>query len=265
MDASGTALVTGASRGIGRAVAIVLAQRGFDVLAGMRNPDDGLELESAAGETAGRLRPVRLDVTSSEGFDVPDDLRVLVNNAGIELDYLPVEHTSLDDWRTVFETNVFGLVDVTRRVIPALRRTRGVICNITTSSLLVPVPFYAVYRASKAAVAALGETLVAELAPFGVRVVEILPGPIATDMLAASERLPEAARYDDYRQLAEGMLEGRKAIVDMITAPADAANAIVAAILDDSGGLRQGCDPLGEGLLGGWAADPLQFLRPPAG
>lgn len=262
MEPSGTALVTGASRGIGRAVAIELARRGFDVLAGMRNPDNGRDIEALTEDAAGSVRAVRVDVTRADEVIVPDDLRVLVNNAGIELDYLPVEHTPMDDWRTVFETNVFGLVDMTRRAIPALRRTRGVICNVTTSSLLVPVPFYAVYRASKAAVAAFGETLIAELAPFGVRVVEILPGPIATDMLAASERLPEAARYDDYRGTAEAMFEGRKAITDAITSPQNAASAIADAILDDDGAVRHGCDPLGQGLVDAWSADPLQFLRP---
>jgi hypothetical protein len=95
----------------------------------------------------------RLDVDDPESIELPSALRVLVNNARIERDYLPVEHVPIDQGRDVFETNVFGLVEVTRRAIPILRANcGGVICNVTSSSILVPVPFYAVYRASKAAV-----------------------------------------------------------------------------------------------------------------
>jgi NAD(P)-dependent dehydrogenase (short-subunit alcohol dehydrogenase family) len=183
-----------------------------------------------------------------------------VNNAGIECDYLPVEHAPIEHWRTVFETNVFGLIEVTRRAIPELRSGGGVICNVTSSSLFVPVPFYGVYRASKGAVTAISETLAVELAPFGIRVLEVLPGPIATDMLAASDRLPEGARHAGYEELAAQMLEGRRSVRDMITAPRDAARAIGAAILDDSSALRRACDPLGQSLLDAWSSDPLQFL-----
>ena len=167
----------------------------------------------------------------------------------------------MDDWRAVFETNVFGLVEVTRRAVPELRRSGGgVVCNVTSSSLLVPVPFYAVYRASKAAVAAIGETLSAELAPFGIRVIEILPGPIATDMLAGSDRLPEAARHGGYEEMARSMHVARRSVQDMVTAPRAAAEAIADAILEEGGGLRRACDPLGQGLIDAWSADPRQFL-----
>ena len=256
------ALVTGASRGIGRAVAVELARRGFDVVAGMRNPADGSGLSEALGPTRGAIRVSRLDVTDPSTLSVPHGLRVLVNNAGIELEYLPVEHAPIDDWRKVFETNVFGLVELTRRAIPELRRRGGVICNVTSSSLLVPVPFYAVYRASKAAVAALGETLAVELAPFGIRVIEILPGPIDTDMLEASDRLPEGARHPGYEELAHQVFQGRQSVQEMITAPEAAATAIAEAILDDRRRLRQACDPLGQGLLDAWSSDPGHFLPP---
>ncbi|HYV60751.1 MAG TPA: SDR family NAD(P)-dependent oxidoreductase, partial [Acidimicrobiia bacterium] len=78
----------------------------------------------------------------------------------------------LELWREMFETNVFGLVEATRRAIPLMREAGGgVICNMGSSSILAPVPFYAAYRASKAAVSALSETLRAELAPLSIRVV----------------------------------------------------------------------------------------------
>jgi NAD(P)-dependent dehydrogenase (short-subunit alcohol dehydrogenase family) len=261
MEPNGVALVTGASRGIGRAVAVELARLGFEVVGGVRTRSEDTEFVGGLGPNGGSLRTTRLDVTDPASILVPEGLRVLVNNAGIEREYLPVEHAPIDDWREVFETNVFGLVETTRRAIPELRRNGGgVICNVTSSSLLVPVPFYAVYRASKAAVTALGESLAAELAPFGIRVIEILPGPIDTDMLAASDRLPEGARYPGYEQMANDTLEGRRSVEDMITSPESAARAICEAILDDHRSLRRACDPLGRTLLDAWCSDPLAFM-----
>jgi len=118
MLAGRVALVTGASRGIGRAVALELAARGFDTVATMRDPAVGAGL---AAEARGRLRVERLDVTDLDSIDMPDGLRVIVNNAGTESDNLPLEVMPVDFWRTIFETNVMGLVAVTRAAIPKLR------------------------------------------------------------------------------------------------------------------------------------------------
>jgi NAD(P)-dependent dehydrogenase (short-subunit alcohol dehydrogenase family) len=130
----------------------------------------------------------------------------------------------------------------------------GVICNITSSSLLAPVPFLGTYRASKAAVTAMGESLAAEVAQFGIRVVEVMPGPIETDMLATSERPSPAIEHPTYKDLAERMWEGRQGVRASYTPAAEAARRIVDAICDDNGPLRYGCDPLSEGMLSGWNA-----------
>ena len=115
----------------------------------------------------------------------------------------------MEDWRQVFETNLFGLIEVTRRAVPLMRAAGGgVICNITSASLAMSVPFYGVYRASKAAVQTMGETLRAEVGQFGIRVVEILPGPVDTDMLANSARRPEAADHPGYEAMAESIARG---------------------------------------------------------
>ena len=124
MEPKGTAVVTGASRGIGRAVAVELAARGFDTVATMRDP--------AAGATLSDMRVERLDVTDPASITLPDGLRVLVNNAGVESDNLPIEFMPLDAWKQLFTTNVFGLVEVTKRAVPLMRAAGGgVICNIT--------------------------------------------------------------------------------------------------------------------------------------
>jgi len=264
MDASGIAFVTGASRGIGRAVALELARRGFEVVATMRDPAVGASLVEEATAAGAALRVVRLDVTDPGTIVIPDGLRVLVNNAGVEAEHRPFEATPLSVWRTMYETNVFGLVETTRRAIPALRAAGGgVVCNVTSSSILVPVPFYGPYRSSKAAVMAIGETLRVELAPFGIRVLEVMPGPIDTDMFADSERPAAAVDHPEYAPMARRMFEGRQERMAGMVTPADAAaQAIADAILDDASPLRVGCDPLSVGLLEGWrAASDEDFMR----
>lgn len=252
MRAEGAAVVTGASRGIGRAVARELAARGFEVVATMRDPAAGADL---LDEADGRLRVEALDVTDPGAFVMPDGLRVLVNNAGVEDEHPPFEATPMELWRRMYETNVFGLVDMTRRAIPALRASGGgVICNVTSSSILAPVPFYAPYRSSKAAVSSIGESLRAELAPFGIRVLEIMPGPIDTDMLADSGKAPEAIEHEGYAEMATRFHEGRQAVDGQVTPTPDAARAIVDAVLDDDAPLRVACDPLASGLLDAWRA-----------
>lgn len=253
MDATGTVVVTGASRGIGRAVALELAGRGFDVLATMRNPDAGAGLADEVRAGGGSLQVARMDVTDPSSIELPDEVRVLVNNAGVEREHPSFEATPMELWRAMYETNVFGLIEVTRAAIPSLRRAGGgVLCNVTSSSVLAPVPFYAPYRSSKAAVGAIGESLRAELAPFGIRVLEIMPGPIDTDMLAGSAAPPEAMQDPDYEAMARRYAEGRANVENQKTSTADAANAIVDAILDDDAPLRVACDPLAQGLLDAW-------------
>src|ERR1700722_9841572 len=251
MEISGSALVTGASRGIGRAVAVELANRGFNTVATMQNPGGGSDLH---GASSGRLPVRRLDVTDPGSYEFPDDLRVLVNNAGIDTEYLPVEYSNLDDWRALFETNVLGVVGMTKHAIPALRANQpAVVCNITSSSIIASVPFYSAYRATKAAVSAFGDSLRVELAPFGIRVVEILPGPIDTDMFRQSTGEQAATRYERYRPLADVAARLRLEKADpLVTSPTEAAIRIVDAILDEGGPMRYGCDPLSIGLLDLW-------------
>jgi NAD(P)-dependent dehydrogenase (short-subunit alcohol dehydrogenase family) len=251
MDIHGSALVTGASRGIGRAVALELAHRGFDTVATMRDPDAGVTM---AAETTGRLRVRRLDVTDPTTFDLPGDLRVLVNNAGVDTDYLPVEHANIDDWRRMFETNVFGVVALTSAAIPTLREQQpSVVCTVTSSSIIASVPFFSAYRASKAAASAFGDSLRVEVASSGIRVVEILPGPIDTDMFRLSTGEQAAARFPDYRALAEVAGSLRREHADpRVVDPAQAASTIVDAILETSGPMRYGCDPVSLELLDLW-------------
>jgi NAD(P)-dependent dehydrogenase (short-subunit alcohol dehydrogenase family) len=178
-------LVTGCSSGIGRATALRLAATGQHVYAGVRNLADGDELaRSAAG---GELTPLTLDVTNAShiaaatvdiaGHTGPSGLDGLVNNAGYGV-ACPTELVQLEAFRRLLEVNVTGQLAVTQAMLPLLRRARGRIVLISTIGVRFNPPFAGPLDATKAAVAALGDALRQELAPWGVPVVLIEPASI---------------------------------------------------------------------------------------
>lgn len=258
------AVVTGASRGIGRAVAVELASRGHRVLATMRDPGASEALLAAAGPDAERIEVAALDVTRPGDFAFPGTTAILVNNAGgMERD-LPFEATPLDEWQRIFELNVFSTVELTRRVIPIMRaRGGGVICNFSTAATLQPTPWVSAYRAAKAAVSALDDSLRVELSPFGIRIVEIIPAMVATDALQQTVvfRTPDAAQVEGYADMAHVTAAGFDDLRHLAASPADAAAVIIDAILDSDGPMRYGCDKLAQIALKRWrqSSDEQQY------
>jgi NAD(P)-dependent dehydrogenase (short-subunit alcohol dehydrogenase family) len=182
-----TVLVTGASTGIGRTTALLLAQLGATVLAGVRDP--------AAGEALGAtVRPVQLDVTNPDQIAALDleVLDGLVNNAGIAVSG-PLEFLPVDELRRQLEVNVIAQLAVTQACLPALRRARGRIVNVSSIAGRVALPLYGPYSASKFAFEALSDSLRRELRGSGVQVSVIEPGAIATPIwdrgIAAADAL----------------------------------------------------------------------------
>jgi NAD(P)-dependent dehydrogenase (short-subunit alcohol dehydrogenase family) len=187
-----TALITGASTGIGQATALRLAKAGWTVLAGVRNDDAGARL---AGEApAGRIEPLILDVTDFQQIRLaagrvselaggdhssPGRLDALVNNAGIGYGG-PLELIHPDDLRKQFDVNVLGQVAVMQALLPALRAARGRIVFLSSVGGRVAMAFTAPYAASKHAIEAIGDALRVELATSGVQVALIEPGSVAT-------------------------------------------------------------------------------------
>jgi NAD(P)-dependent dehydrogenase (short-subunit alcohol dehydrogenase family) len=168
------ALVTGTSTGIGRAIAVHLDRRGFEVLAGVRRLED-----APPG-----LEPILLDVTSEVNIAaaaqrVGGQLHALVNNAGIAVNG-PIELAPVHEWRRQFEVNLIGQVAVTRALLPALLAAGGRVVNISSISGRAALPMIGPYSASKFALEAMTDTLRREVGPQGVRVVSIEPGGIAT-------------------------------------------------------------------------------------
>jgi NAD(P)-dependent dehydrogenase (short-subunit alcohol dehydrogenase family) len=183
-----TILITGATSGIGRAAALHFAAGGHRVIATGRNPDALASLErDAPGE---RLVALKLDVTDPTSIEAVrarvaditggEAVDVLINNAGYGLS-APITEVDPGDLRHQFETNVFGLVAVTRAFVPAMQARRaGTVINVSSVAGRVSFPFFGPYTASKHAVEAISDSLRVELRPFGVRVVVIEPGPIHT-------------------------------------------------------------------------------------
>lgn len=174
---SKTVLVTGASTGIGRATALLLAREGFTVHAGVRKEADG----EALGPT---VTPIQLDVTD-EGQIADAAARLgrldaLVNNAGIGITG-PVEFVPLDALRLQYEVNVFGQVAVTQAMLPMLRAAHGRVVTIGSVGSWITLPFGGPLCSSKHAIRSLNDALRMELRPFGVAAVLVEPGSIHTD------------------------------------------------------------------------------------
>ncbi|PRY52146.1 NADP-dependent 3-hydroxy acid dehydrogenase YdfG [Geodermatophilus tzadiensis] len=179
-----TAVVTGASSGIGAATATRLAAEGFDVVLGARRMDRLTELAAALG-----ARALRLDVTDAASVDafmaqVPR-VDVLVNNAGGAFDARPVAEADLDSWVRTFEVNVLGTVRLTKALLPALIASgAGDVLFVGSTAGLVSYEGGASYTAAKHGVHTLAETLRLELFDQPVRVIEIAPGMVRTDEFA---------------------------------------------------------------------------------
>lgn len=178
-------LVTGASSGIGEACAVHLARKGFRVFAAARRLD---KLKELSGLAEGRIAPVEMDVTDEASIayalkTIADEgiaLYGVVNNAGVSV-MGPLEEIPAAEWRRQYEANVFGLMNVTRAVLPGMRAAgAGRIINIGSVAGRIAAPFQGVYASSKHALEGLSDSLRRELAPHGVKVSLVRPGFINT-------------------------------------------------------------------------------------
>lgn len=187
---SKTWLITGCSSGFGAVLAEAVLDRGDRLIATARNPDMLADLLARYPDT---VRTAALDVTApdaaaaavalaEEAFGALD---VLVNNAGFGF-VAAIEEGAPAEYRPMFETNVFGLIETTRAALPALRRSRGMIVNFSSVGGLVGRPGMGFYNATKFAVEGLSEALALEVKPLGMKVILVEPGPFRTDFLGRS-------------------------------------------------------------------------------
>src|SRR3954447_18674643 len=195
---SGGVLITGASTGIGEATTLRLDRAGFRVFAGVRKAEDGERLREAASERLHVIEP--FDVTDADQVAAAaelveremggEPLRGIVNNAGIGIGG-PLEGLDLDDFRRTIEVNTTGQLAVTKAFLPLLRRSKGRMVSMSSIGGRVAQPFAGPYVASKYALEAVTDVLRVELLEWGVDVIAIEPGTIATPIWEKSSQEAE--------------------------------------------------------------------------
>jgi NAD(P)-dependent dehydrogenase (short-subunit alcohol dehydrogenase family) len=227
-----TWLITGSSRGLGRALTTAVLESGDQVVATARRPE---QLDDLVNQYGGLIRTARLDVIDrAAARDAVDAalgtfgrIDVVVNNAGYA-DSAPVEEVSDEDFRAQVEANFFGVVNVTKAVLPVMHRQRaGHIVQISSIGGRVGgSPGIAAYQASKFAVAGFSEALAAEVAPLGIEVTIVEPGAFRTDWAGSSMAIAPVG--PDY-EATVGAINYRRAGFDR-NAPGDPARAARAII-----------------------------------
>ncbi|ATN34480.1 short-chain dehydrogenase/reductase [Rhizobium sp. ACO-34A] len=231
-----TVLITGCSSGYGLETARYFHEKGWSVIATMREPRDGLLPASE------RIRMLPLDVTDPESIaaaiEKAGPIDVLVNNAGIGV-VGAFEATPMAHVRKVFETNTFGVMAMTQAVIPQMRKRRsGVIVNVTSSVTLAAMPLAAAYTASKQAIEGFTGSLAHELAAFQIRAKLVEPGYAPTTRFAANTDIPVIDLIPEaYAEFAGPIFAGF-ANPPLTTRESDVAEAIWMAANDTSDRLR---------------------------
>jgi Short-chain dehydrogenases of various substrate specificities len=236
-------IITGASAGIGEATARMLAREGAIVVLVARRKERLDVLQDEIERAGGRALAIAADVTNAidrerivnETLAAFGRIDALVNNAGYG-QRGPIEMVPIDAIRQNFETNLFSLIALTQLVIPILRRqASGRIVNISSLAGRIARPLSSIYDATKHALEAISDGLRGELAPFGIKVVIIEPGFIATEFLGVvNERARELIEQDSpYKPFFEGSAEGYKRMRKMAGHPNDIAELVVKALTLD--------------------------------
>ena len=252
-------LITGTSSGIGKATALHLAQRGHKVYASMQHLDQRRDLLDEAAARGLSVEVLELDVDNQESVQAAVDhllqregrIDIVINNAGVA--HLgTIELSEFDTVRQMFETNFFGVLRVTRAVLPAMRAQKGgTIVNISSAAGHVMLPCLGIYSATKSALEAASESLASEVYGHDIRIILIEPGFVVTPILRRgleTFQLDERSPYYDserhtYTIFAQGEQTGSN--------PQLVAEAIEAAISDPERRLRYRVTPDANVLIDG--------------
>ncbi|MCL7763067.1 SDR family oxidoreductase [Polaribacter sp. Z014] len=194
-------LITGASSGIGKSIATFLSEKGYKVYGTSRNPKNSENFS---------FDLIALDVLKVDTINKAIDfiikkegrLDVLVNNAGMGITG-PIEDTPTDEMRAVFNTNLFGAVDVMKAALPQMRKQKsGTIINVTSIAGYMGLPFRGLYSATKGALETITEATSMEVKPFGIKVACVAPGDFATNIAAGRYHTPvfdDSAYKENYQ------------------------------------------------------------------
>lgn len=259
-----TVLITGTSSGIGKSTALYFASKGWNVAATMRTPEKEKELSKVDG-----IKLFKLDVTDpasiqsaiEESISVFGGIDVVVNNAG----YGGVgvfEAASQEQIQRQFNTNVFGVMNVTRAILPYFRQKKsGTIINVTSVGGLITFPIYSVYHSTKWAVEGFAEALQYELRPFNIKIKNIEPGAIKTDFYDRSQDLFKKEGLTDYDNYAKIAFENTQNAGVNAPGPEVVAKKIYKAAMDRSFRLRYPAGPQAPALLFLRRLLPLSWFR----
>jgi NAD(P)-dependent dehydrogenase (short-subunit alcohol dehydrogenase family) len=241
------AVVTGSSTGIGYETSLILARNGFLTYATMRNLNKGENIKLVAAKENLPIRVEQLDVTYDESVknaiqtisSETGRIDVLVNNAGYGLNGA-FEDLSMDEIKTQYETNVFGLIRTTQAVLPIMRRQKsGTIVNISSGAGRFGFPGGSAYVSTKFAVEGLSESMSYELEPFGIKVVIVEPGVIRTNfvdgmVIARKSQDPNSP----YSQIMQKTVSSFEEMMKNASSPDLVAQVVLNAIEDKNPNLR---------------------------
>ena len=212
MNDQKVAIVTGSSSGIGLESVLLLARNGYITYATMRSPEKDTSIKTAVQKEGLPIRVVQLDVTDNSSVKNAVDhiiseagrIDVLVNNAGYGLGGA-LEDLSMEEIKSQYETNLFGLIRVTQAVLPTMRKQRsGRILNLSSGAGIFGYPGGSAYVSTKFAVEGLSESIAYELEPFGIKVILIEPGFIGTNftnaMVVAKKAQDPTSSYSELMQ-----------------------------------------------------------------
>lgn len=231
-----TVLITGCSEGgMGAALAMAFQEAGLQVYATARNPSRMLSFRSAGIET------FTLDVLSAESIAAcaskVSSLDILVNNAGASYS-MPISDLSIDEAKQLFDVNVWAYLAVTQAFLPLLLKSQGMIVNQTSVVGAAAVPFQSAYNASKAAMSMFSDCQRLELEPFGVKVIDLKTGAVATNMIKNQKALtpmslPQGSIYEPARDAVESAMRNDK-MAGVGTPPEQWAKEVVGDVLRKS-------------------------------
>jgi NAD(P)-dependent dehydrogenase (short-subunit alcohol dehydrogenase family) len=240
-------VVTGSSSGIGYETSLIFARNDFLTYATMRNPNKSENIKSIASKENLPIHIKQLDVTDDVSvrnavqaiLSETGRIDVLVNNAGYGLNGA-FEDLAMDEIKTQYETNVFGLIRTTQAVLPIMRKQRsGIIVNITSGAGRFGIPGVSAYVSTKFAVEGLSESISYELEPFGIKVVIVEPGVIRTNFV---DGMVVAKKSQDpnspYLQIMQKMANGFEEMMKNSSSPDLVAKVVLNAVANENPHLR---------------------------
>ena len=243
------AIVTGSSSGIGYTASLLLARNGFHTYATMRNIEKSADIQEIANKERLPLQVIQLDVNDDASIRNSikrierenERIDVLVNNAGYGL-VGAFEDLSVEEIKSQFETNFFGVIRLTQQVLPIMRKQKsGTIVNVSSGAGRIGFPGMSAYVSSKFALEGLSESMSYELEPFGIKVIIIEPGVIRTNFKknsVMSKKSLDNSSISPYSSIIQKIDSSISSIIEHATPPEEVAKAILHAITSNNPELR---------------------------